>query len=102
MEWFPGIEVNSARLIECYVAHGYGIGLTVATPGFKTPKGIRALKLPNFPKVMIGAAWTGKLSAIAQQFLAEVEREATSLEKAGLPPFDALVPLRKLALPGRP
>jgi hypothetical protein len=51
---------------------------------------------------MIGAAWTGKLSAIAQQFLAEIEREATSLRKAGLPPFDALVLLRKLALPGRP
>jgi DNA-binding transcriptional LysR family regulator len=82
VEWFPGIEVNSARLIECYVAHGYGIGLSVATPGFKTPKGIRALKLPNFPKVMIGAAWTGKLSAIAQQFLAEVEHEATSLRKS--------------------
>jgi DNA-binding transcriptional LysR family regulator len=77
VEWFPGIEVNSARLIECYVAHGYGIGLTVATPGFKAPKGIRALKLPNFPKIMIGAAWTRKLSAIAQQFLAEVEREAS-------------------------
>jgi DNA-binding transcriptional LysR family regulator len=81
VEWFPGIEVNSARLIERYVAHGYGIGLTVATPGFKAPKGIRALKLPNFPKVMIGAAWTGKLSDIAQQFLVEVEREATSLRK---------------------
>src|SRR6266480_1355179 len=82
VEWFPGIEVNSARLIECYVAHGYGIGLSVATPGFKTPKGIRALKLPNFPKVMIGATWTGTLSAIAQQFLAEVEHEATSLRKS--------------------
>ena len=82
VEWFPGIEVNSARLIECYVAHGYGIGLSVATPGFKTPKGIRALKLPDFPKVMIGATWTGKLSAIAQQFLAEVEHEATSLRKS--------------------
>src|SRR5207244_1312325 len=82
VEWFSGIEVNSARLIECYVAQGCGIGLSVATPGFKTPKGIRALKLPNFPKVMIGAAWTGKLSAIAQQFMAEVEREATSLRKS--------------------
>ncbi|PYK95573.1 MAG: hypothetical protein DME40_00505 [Verrucomicrobia bacterium] len=82
VEWFPGIEVNSARLIECYVAHGYGIGLTVATPGFKAPKGIRALKLTNFPKVMIGAAWTGKLSAIAQQFLAEVEIEATVVKRS--------------------
>ena len=54
----------------------------MATPGFETPKEIRALKLPNFLKVMIGAAWTGKLSAIAQQFLAEIEREATSLRKS--------------------
>jgi len=82
VEWFPGIEVNSTRLIESYVGHGYGIGLTVSTPGFKPPKGIRALKLPTFPKVMIGAAWTGKLSPIAQQFLEEVEREATSLRKS--------------------
>src|SRR5438046_5323244 len=82
VEWFPGIEVNSARLIECYVAHGYGIGLSVATPGFETPKGIRALRLPNFPKVMIGAAWTCSMSAIAQQSLTEVEREATSLRKS--------------------
>jgi DNA-binding transcriptional LysR family regulator len=90
VEWFPGIEVNSARLIERYVAEGYGIGLTVATPRFKTPNGIRVLKLPNFSKVMIGLAWTRKLSAIAQQFLAEVEREATSLRKTrGGSPFDA-------------
>src|SRR4030095_10344168 len=81
VEWFPGIEVNSARLIERYVAEGYGIGLTVATPRFKALKGMRALKLTNFPKVTIGAAWTHKLSAIAQQFLAEVEREATFLQK---------------------
>ena len=32
VEWFPGIEVNSTRLIEHYVANGYGIGLTVALP----------------------------------------------------------------------
>jgi DNA-binding transcriptional LysR family regulator len=82
VEWFPGIEVNSTRLIECYVGHGYGIGLSVSTPGFKPPKGIHAVKLPNFPAVTIGAAWTGKLSAIAQQFVEEVKREASSLRKA--------------------
>jgi DNA-binding transcriptional LysR family regulator len=80
VEWFPGIEVNSTRLIECYVAHGYGIGLTLHTPGFKPPKGIRALRLTNFPKVTIGAAWTGKPSPIAQQFLTEVESKAISLQ----------------------
>src|SRR5437764_7305691 len=45
LDWFPGIEVNSTRLIECYIEHGYGIGLTVGTHGFKPPKGMRPLKL---------------------------------------------------------
>jgi DNA-binding transcriptional LysR family regulator len=82
VEWFPGIEVNSARLIERYVAEGYGIGLTVATPRFKLPKGIRALELPNFPKVVIGATWARNLSPIAQQFLAEVEVEASVVKRS--------------------
>jgi len=77
VEWFPGIEVNSTRLIEHYVANGYGIGATVATPGFKPPPGVRVIPLPSFPPVVVGATWAGKLSPIAQQFLAEVEIEAT-------------------------
>ena len=81
VEWFPGIEVNSARLIECYVENGYGIGATVATPEFKAPAGIRAVALPNFPPVIVGAAWTGKLSSIARQFLAELEIEAAAVKR---------------------
>jgi DNA-binding transcriptional LysR family regulator len=77
VEWFPGIEVNSTRLIEHYVVNGYGIGATVATPGFKPPPGVRVISLPSFPPVVVGAAWAGKLSPIAQQFLAEVEIEAS-------------------------
>jgi DNA-binding transcriptional LysR family regulator len=81
VEWFPGIEVNSTRLIEHYVAHGYGIGAALATPGFKPPPGVRAVALQGFPPVIIGAAWTGKLSPIAQQFLAEVEIQATVVKR---------------------
>ena len=55
VEWFPGIEVNSTRLIEHYVANGYGIGATVATPGFKPPPGVRVISLPSFPPVVVGA-----------------------------------------------
>lgn len=78
-EWFPGIEVNSARLIECYVAHDYGIGLTVATPRFKLPKKIRMIRLPDFPRITIGVAWGNNLPAIAQQLLAELCAEAAEL-----------------------
>ena len=76
VEWFCGIEVNSARLIERYVVGGYGIGLAVAVPGFKPAADVRVIRLPNFPPVVVGAAWSGKLSNISEQLLAELEAEA--------------------------
>src|SRR4029077_21278171 len=76
VEWFCGIEVNSARLIERYVASGYGIGLVVGVPGFKPAPQLRALPLPQFPPVVVGVAWSGKLSNIARQLFAELETEA--------------------------
>jgi len=75
-EWFCGIEVNSARLIERYVSSGYGIGLAVAVPGFKPAAGVRVLELPDFPPVVVGASWSGKLSNISKQLLSELETEA--------------------------
>jgi len=76
VEWFCGIEVTSERLIQHYVASGYGIGLTVAVPGFKPPPQLRALPLSDFPPVVVGVAWSGKLSDIARQLLAEFDIEA--------------------------
>jgi len=76
VEWFCGIEVTSGRLIEHYVASGYGIGLAVAVPGFKPHPQLRALPLAQFPPVVVGIAWSGKLSNIAGQLLAELDAEA--------------------------
>src|SRR5205823_10512555 len=76
VEWFCGIEVNSARLIERYVASGYGIGLAVAVPGFKPPPQLRALPLSHFPPVVVGVAWSHRVSNVAQQLLAELDTEA--------------------------
>jgi DNA-binding transcriptional LysR family regulator len=76
VEWFAGVEVNSSRLIARYVAAGHGIGLAVASPGFKPGPGTRALPLAGFAPVDIGIVWSGNLSPVAQQFLAEVEAEA--------------------------
>jgi len=76
VEWFCGIEVNSTRLIEHYVASGHGIGLTVAAPGFELPLQLRALPLSHFPPVVVGVAWSGRLSNIARQLVAELEAEA--------------------------
>jgi DNA-binding transcriptional LysR family regulator len=85
VDWFCGIEVNSARLIERYVRAGHGIGLAVQTPGFRPAKGIRVLPLEDFPPVQIGVVWSGKLTPVAEQFLAEVEAEAKSLDGRGGP-----------------
>jgi hypothetical protein len=63
-------------LIERYVASGYGIGLAVAVPGFKPGEAVRVLELPDFPPVVVGASWSGKLSNISRQLLAELETEA--------------------------
>jgi DNA-binding transcriptional LysR family regulator len=79
VDWFCGIEVNSARLIERYVRAGHGIGLAVAVPGFKPAKDIRVLPLEDFPPVQIGVVWCGKLSPVAEHFLAEVEAEAVTV-----------------------
>jgi len=76
VEWFCGIEVTSERLIQHYVASGYGIGLTVAVPGFKLPPQLRALPLSHFPPVVVGVAWSGKLSDITRQLLTELDIEA--------------------------
>jgi DNA-binding transcriptional LysR family regulator len=76
VEWFCGIEVTSERLIEHYVATGYGIGLAVAVPGFKPHSQLRALPLAQFPPVVVGIAWSGKLSNIARQLVAELDAEA--------------------------
>jgi len=79
VDWFCGIEVNSSRLIECYVAIGQGIGLGVAVPGYQPAAGIRVIPLPDFAPVQVGVVWLGKLSPIAERFLAEVEAEAKAL-----------------------
>jgi len=63
-------------LIQHYVASGYGIGLTVAVPGFKPPPKLRALPLSDFPPVVVGVAWSGKLPDIARQLLAQLDVEA--------------------------
>jgi len=85
IDWFCGIEVNSATLFECFVAAGYGIGLAVASPGFRPRAGVRVIPLPDFKPVNIGVIWSARLSPIAQHFLAELEAEAKNLNASALP-----------------
>ena len=79
VDWFPGIEVSSVELIEPYVANGYGIGLSVSMPQSKLLPKVRAVPLPGFPPVTLGALWQGKLTPLTQAFLDELQARARQL-----------------------
>ena len=71
--------MNSTSLIERYVANGYGIGLSVGVPGIKPSSDVRVIPLDDFPRVNVGAIWTGTLSPIPALFLEELETQAAEM-----------------------
>jgi DNA-binding transcriptional LysR family regulator len=79
VDWFPGIEASSTDLVETYVANGLGIGLSAAIPRKPFPPAVRALPLPNFPTVTIGALWRGKKTLLVEAFLAQSKLQAGDL-----------------------
>ena len=79
VDWFPGIEVSSLDLIETYVASGLGIGLSVAIPQTSFSPKIRALPLPGFAPILIGALWRGKTTPLVQALLDELKLRAKRL-----------------------
>jgi len=79
VDWFPGIEVSSFDLIETYVAAGLGIGLAVAVPRSQLSPKIRALPLPGFAPVVIGALWRGKTTPLLQMVIDEAKARAKRL-----------------------
>jgi DNA-binding transcriptional LysR family regulator len=79
VDWFPSIEVSSLNLIETYVANGFGIGVSVFAPKGTFSPGVRALPLPGFAPVVVGALWRGRPSAWLQAFLAQMQVHAKRL-----------------------
>lgn len=78
VDWFPGIEVSTLKLVETYVLHSYGIGLSVAVPKAKLDPALRMLPV-DFDPVMLGAIWQGRLSPIMQAFVNAIEHTAKTL-----------------------
>jgi DNA-binding transcriptional LysR family regulator len=76
VDWFPAIEVSSLDLIEAYVANGFGTGVSVQVPYAKPSLKVRAVPLPDFAPVALGALWRGKTSALLQAFLDEIRLRA--------------------------
>jgi DNA-binding transcriptional LysR family regulator len=76
VDWFPSIEVSSLELIETYVSNGFGIGVAVHVPKGKLLENVRAVALPGFPPIKLGVLWRGKLTALLQAFLDELQVRA--------------------------
>jgi DNA-binding transcriptional LysR family regulator len=76
VDWFPSMEVSSLDLIETYVANGFGIGVSVQVPKGKLSPQVRAVPLPDFAPVVLGVLWRGKVSALLQAFLDEMQLRA--------------------------
>ncbi|HXC98033.1 MAG TPA: LysR family transcriptional regulator [Verrucomicrobiae bacterium] len=84
VDWFPGIEASSLDLVETYVSGGLGIGVSIALPRLQLPTGIRALPLPGFDPIIVGALWRGKMTPLLESLLGELKSRAKLLGKAGL------------------
>jgi DNA-binding transcriptional LysR family regulator len=80
LEWPTSIEVSSLDLVATYVAHGFGMGLSVEVPGVRLPAGVQKHRLAAFPAVAVGALWRGALSQVAQGLLRLLESRATQLK----------------------
>jgi DNA-binding transcriptional LysR family regulator len=79
VDWFPSIEASSVDMVETYVASGLGIGLFVGVPGRKLAENVRIIPLPDFPAVILGVMWRGKISQMANAFLEEFRARAKRL-----------------------
>ena len=79
--WHPRVEVNSLDLIQTYVSRGYGFGLHMDIPNIVYPANIRKIPLPNFPPLVVGLIFQGKLKPIAIQFANEALIAAKALTK---------------------
>jgi DNA-binding transcriptional LysR family regulator len=79
IDWLPSIEISSLRLIEIYVANGYGVGLFLDVPTLKLSPELRALALPDFEPVTFGALWRGKVTPLIQCFLEAIALRAQEM-----------------------
>jgi len=76
VDWISGIEVSSVEMVQIYVAHDYGIGVTVHLPNLKLHPEVRGLPLPDFPRVTVGVMWQGRKTPVMQGIIGLLEQAA--------------------------
>lgn len=79
VDWLGGIEVSSVEMVQIYVAHGYGIGVTVHLPELQLHSEVRVLPLPDFKRVTFGVLWQGRKSPVLAGLVQILERKAREL-----------------------
>lgn len=79
VDWLGGIEVSSVEMVQIYVAHGYGIGVTVHVPQLKLHPEVRALPLADFERVTFGVLWQGRRTVVLDGMIRGIERMAEGL-----------------------
>jgi DNA-binding transcriptional LysR family regulator len=82
LNWASKVEVNSLDLVQRYVEHGYGLGLSVDIPGRKLPLGLRRIPLSGFQPLRIGLLHQGRLNTVASRFVELVKKQAEALAKS--------------------
>lgn len=81
VEWPTVIEVNAIGIVESCVKRGIGVGISVGLPGRALPAGLRALPLPDFPRVPVGMIWRSNPSPATEALMREFRREASQFTK---------------------
>lgn len=79
VDWPVGIEVSSIELVQEYVAHGYGIGVSVHLPERQFYPRVRVLPLPDFKPVTFGVLWQGRKTPVLQGLLDIIASRARQL-----------------------
>jgi DNA-binding transcriptional LysR family regulator len=79
LEWDIGIEMNSIELVESYVLHGFGVGVSVTVPGRPTERGLRALPLQGFPPLQVGMIWKRNPSPLLLELMTHLRQQATKM-----------------------
>lgn len=75
-DWPSTIEVSTTDIVNEYVAHGFGCGLSLDVPGVPFPEGVHVVPLKSFPKLVIAALWRGRLHPLAAACLEELRAVA--------------------------